>query len=138
MPASQHAQYLHPGTGTHKWNETIINVINYTCVFPVMKCQYAVKNVLWANEVNGRSCEFRKTNTVGLNCTLRFFFYPIRHLSTETLFCDCQLKWLLLWAQSNKVRIGNDTVCVFPTHLHGLEFRNLREQQLRCGKDLTA
>ncbi|CAK6962379.1 adhesion G protein-coupled receptor A3 [Scomber scombrus] len=56
----------------------------------------------------------------------------VLHLSTETLFCDCQLKWLLLWAQSNKVRIGNDTVCVFPTHLHGLEFRNLREQQLRC------
>uniref|UniRef100_A0A3Q1IB77 Uncharacterized protein n=1 Tax=Anabas testudineus TaxID=64144 RepID=A0A3Q1IB77_ANATE len=54
------------------------------------------------------------------------------HFHTETLFCDCQLKWLLVWARSNSVRIGNDTVCVFPTHLHGLEFRNLREQQLRC------
>uniref|UniRef100_A0AAQ6APG3 Adhesion G protein-coupled receptor A1 n=1 Tax=Amphiprion ocellaris TaxID=80972 RepID=A0AAQ6APG3_AMPOC len=51
---------------------------------------------------------------------------------TETLFCDCQLKWLLLWARRNSVRIGNDTVCVYPTHLHGLEFRNLREQQLKC------
>ncbi|XP_032396920.1 adhesion G protein-coupled receptor A3 isoform X3 [Etheostoma spectabile] len=30
------------------------------------------------------------------------------------------------------MRIGNDTVCVFPTHLHGLEFCKLREQQLRC------
>ncbi|XP_034040053.1 adhesion G protein-coupled receptor A3 [Thalassophryne amazonica] len=56
----------------------------------------------------------------------------VLHFSTDTLFCDCQLKWLLLWAQSNSVRIGNDTVCVFPTHLHGLEFHNLREQQLRC------
>uniref|UniRef100_A0A667ZWZ2 Adhesion G protein-coupled receptor A1 n=1 Tax=Myripristis murdjan TaxID=586833 RepID=A0A667ZWZ2_9TELE len=37
-----------------------------------------------------------------------------------------------LWARASSVRIGNDTVCVFPTHLHGLEFRNLREQQLRC------
>ncbi|MEQ2280541.1 hypothetical protein AMECASPLE_020926 [Ameca splendens] len=55
---------------------------------------------------------------------------------TETLFCDCQLKWLLRWAQQNSVRVGNDTVCVFPTHLHGLEFRNLREQQLKCGKAL--
>uniref|UniRef100_A0A667ZQG1 Adhesion G protein-coupled receptor A1 n=1 Tax=Myripristis murdjan TaxID=586833 RepID=A0A667ZQG1_9TELE len=54
------------------------------------------------------------------------------HFSTETLFCDCQLEWLLLWARASSVRIGNDTVCVFPTHLHGLEFRNLREQQLRC------
>ncbi|KAL3049905.1 hypothetical protein OYC64_012047 [Pagothenia borchgrevinki] len=56
----------------------------------------------------------------------------VLHFSTETLFCDCQLKWLLLWARSNSLKIGNDTVCVFPTHLHGLEFRNLREQQLRC------
>uniref|UniRef100_A0A668A1S5 Adhesion G protein-coupled receptor A1 n=1 Tax=Myripristis murdjan TaxID=586833 RepID=A0A668A1S5_9TELE len=55
-----------------------------------------------------------------------------KHFSTETLFCDCQLEWLLLWARASSVRIGNDTVCVFPTHLHGLEFRNLREQQLRC------
>ncbi|KAF7667424.1 hypothetical protein LDENG_00062320 [Lucifuga dentata] len=56
----------------------------------------------------------------------------VLHFSTETLFCDCQLKWLLLWARGNSVKIGNNTVCVFPTHLHGLEFRNLREQQLRC------
>ncbi|KAM8859753.1 adhesion G protein-coupled receptor A3 isoform 1-T2 [Spinachia spinachia] len=56
----------------------------------------------------------------------------VLHFGTETLFCDCQVKWLLLWAPSNSVRIGNDTVCVFPTHLHGLEFRNLREQQLGC------
>ncbi|XP_053731866.1 uncharacterized protein LOC128765279 isoform X4 [Synchiropus splendidus] len=56
----------------------------------------------------------------------------VLHFSTETLFCDCQLKWLLVWVRSNSVRIGNDTVCVFPTHLHGLQFRNLRDQQLRC------
>uniref|UniRef100_A0AAX7T377 Adhesion G protein-coupled receptor A1 n=1 Tax=Astatotilapia calliptera TaxID=8154 RepID=A0AAX7T377_ASTCA len=55
-----------------------------------------------------------------------------RHFSAETLFCDCQLKWLLIWAKSNSVKIGNDTVCIFPTHLHGLEFRNLREPQLKC------
>ncbi|XP_072247538.1 adhesion G protein-coupled receptor A3 [Leuresthes tenuis] len=56
----------------------------------------------------------------------------VLHFSTETLFCDCQLKWLLLWARHNSVRIGNNTVCIFPTHLHGLEFRNLREHQLNC------
>ncbi|KAE8280312.1 Adhesion G protein-coupled receptor A3 [Larimichthys crocea] len=70
------------------------------------------------------------TLTVGLFTHLMAL--KVLHFSTETLFCDCQLKWLLLWARSNSVRIGNDTVCVFPTHLHGLEFRNLREQQLRC------
>uniref|UniRef100_A0A8D0CUX7 Adhesion G protein-coupled receptor A1 n=1 Tax=Sander lucioperca TaxID=283035 RepID=A0A8D0CUX7_SANLU len=70
------------------------------------------------------------TLTVGLFTHL--VALRVLHFSTETLFCDCQLKWLLLWARSNSVRIGNDTVCVFPTHLHGLEFRNQREQQLRC------
>ncbi|XP_053731864.1 adhesion G protein-coupled receptor A3 isoform X2 [Synchiropus splendidus] len=60
----------------------------------------------------------------------------VLHFSTETLFCDCQLKWLLVWVRSNSVRIGNDTVCVFPTHLHGLQFRNLRDQQLRCDGSL--
>ncbi|KAL0964284.1 hypothetical protein UPYG_G00321760 [Umbra pygmaea] len=54
------------------------------------------------------------------------------HFSTESLFCDCQLRWLLLWARANGVRLGNDTLCVYPTHLHGLEVRNLRETQLRC------
>ncbi|XP_019942969.2 LOW QUALITY PROTEIN: adhesion G protein-coupled receptor A3 [Paralichthys olivaceus] len=70
------------------------------------------------------------TLTVGLFTHL--VALRVLHFHTETLFCDCQLKWLLLWARSNSVRIGNDTVCVFPNRLHGLEFRNLREQQLRC------
>ncbi|TDH00872.1 hypothetical protein EPR50_G00174260 [Perca flavescens] len=70
------------------------------------------------------------TLTVGLFTHL--VALRVLHFSTETLFCDCQLKWLLHWARSNSVRISNDTVCVFPTHLHGLEFRNQREQQLRC------
>lgn len=60
--------------------------------------------------------------------------YPLRHFSTESLFCDCQLEWLLLWARANGVRLGNDTLCVYPTHLHSLEVCNLRVTQLRCGK----
>uniref|UniRef100_A0A8C7RGW7 Adhesion G protein-coupled receptor A1 n=1 Tax=Oncorhynchus mykiss TaxID=8022 RepID=A0A8C7RGW7_ONCMY len=56
----------------------------------------------------------------------------VLHFSTESLFCDCQLEWLLVWARANGVRLGNDTLCVYPTHLHGLEVRNLRETQLRC------
>ncbi|KAM7408203.1 hypothetical protein PAMA_002072 [Pampus argenteus] len=71
-------------------------------------------------------------STLTLGLFTHLLALKVLHLSTETLFCDCQLKWLLLWARSNSVKIGNDTVCVFPTHLHGLEFRNLREQQLRC------
>lgn len=65
-----------------------------------------------------------------------FTAFLIRHFSTDVLFCDCQLKWLLLWARSNAVKIGNDTACMFPTDLRGFELRNLREHQLSCGKNL--
>ncbi|XP_068184271.1 adhesion G protein-coupled receptor A3 isoform X2 [Antennarius striatus] len=54
------------------------------------------------------------------------------HFHSETLFCDCQLTWLIYWARRQSVKIGNDTVCSYPTHLRGLEFSNLREEQLRC------
>ncbi|XP_012989729.2 adhesion G protein-coupled receptor A3 isoform X2 [Esox lucius] len=56
----------------------------------------------------------------------------VLHFSTESLFCDCQLRWLLHWASANGARLGNDTVCVYPTHLRGLQVRNLRENQLQC------
>ncbi|XP_013886735.1 G-protein coupled receptor 124, partial [Austrofundulus limnaeus] len=56
----------------------------------------------------------------------------VLHFASDSLFCDCQLSWLLLWAQHNSVRIGNQTVCAHPAHLHGLEFHRLQEQQLTC------
>uniref|UniRef100_A0A8D3DFL5 Adhesion G protein-coupled receptor A1 n=1 Tax=Scophthalmus maximus TaxID=52904 RepID=A0A8D3DFL5_SCOMX len=82
-------------------------------------------------------CPHRDLSNNRIGCLSPEMFLDLGNLSklhfhTETLFCDCQLKWLLLWARSNSVRIGNDTVCVFPNRLHGLEFRNLREQQLKC------
>lgn len=123
------------GTGAHKWNKTIINFINYACVFlPPYVMMPAVTATYTIQVINGGSLKYIKTKGSKRSSNHALVF-PIRHFHTETLFCDCQLKWLLLWARTNSVRIGNDTVCVFPTHLHGLEFRNLREQQLRCGKD---
>ncbi|KAJ8250412.1 hypothetical protein COCON_G00223340 [Conger conger] len=56
----------------------------------------------------------------------------VLHFSSESLYCDCHLQWLLVWARVSSVRIGNSTPCAYPTHLHGLEFRSLREQQLTC------
>uniref|UniRef100_A0A3Q2DLU8 Adhesion G protein-coupled receptor A1 n=1 Tax=Cyprinodon variegatus TaxID=28743 RepID=A0A3Q2DLU8_CYPVA len=67
-----------------------------------------------------------------------YAYTSTRHFGTETLFCDCQLKPLLRWTHQNSVKVVNDTVCVFPTHLHGLEFRNLQEHQLTCGKELVS
>ncbi|XP_016342789.1 adhesion G protein-coupled receptor A3-like [Sinocyclocheilus anshuiensis] len=54
------------------------------------------------------------------------------HVGTDYLFCDCQLRWLLSWIRSQAVRVGNESVCVYPTRLHGLELRSLQEQQLTC------
>ncbi|XP_033885677.3 adhesion G protein-coupled receptor A3-like isoform X1 [Acipenser ruthenus] len=56
----------------------------------------------------------------------------VLHFSTESLFCDCNLKWLLDWARNNAIQIGNETLCVYPSTLHGLELRSLKEQQLKC------
>nr|XP_015202473.1 PREDICTED: adhesion G protein-coupled receptor A1 isoform X1 [Lepisosteus oculatus] len=56
----------------------------------------------------------------------------VLHFSSESLFCDCNLKWLLLLARANSIRIGNETRCSYPSSLHGLEFRNLKEHQLKC------
>uniref|UniRef100_A0A3B4C642 Adhesion G protein-coupled receptor A1 n=1 Tax=Pygocentrus nattereri TaxID=42514 RepID=A0A3B4C642_PYGNA len=67
---------------------------------------------------------------------LYVFVCFIRHFSTDYLFCDCQLEWLLLWARARSVRVGNETVCVYPTRLHGLTFRSLREHQLICDAPL--
>ncbi|XP_066536059.1 adhesion G protein-coupled receptor A3 isoform X2 [Hoplias malabaricus] len=60
----------------------------------------------------------------------------VLHFSTDYLFCDCQLEWLLRWAKARSVRVGNDTVCMYPTHLHGHAFRSLREHQLICDAPL--
>ncbi|KAJ8359850.1 hypothetical protein SKAU_G00163750 [Synaphobranchus kaupii] len=61
-----------------------------------------------------------------------FLSLQVLYFSSESLYCDCHLQWLLLWARANAVRIGNGTPCAYPTHLHGLEFRSLREHQLKC------
>ncbi|XP_026133545.1 adhesion G protein-coupled receptor A3-like [Carassius auratus] len=54
------------------------------------------------------------------------------HVGTDSLFCDCQLRWLLSWIRSHAVRVGNKSVCMYPTRLHGLELCSLQERQLRC------
>ncbi|XP_043111185.1 adhesion G protein-coupled receptor A2-like [Puntigrus tetrazona] len=53
-------------------------------------------------------------------------------VGTDSLFCDCQLRWFLSWIRSQAVRVGNESVCVYPARLRGLELRGLQEQQLTC------
>ncbi|MCJ8730422.1 hypothetical protein PDJAM_G00184200 [Pangasius djambal] len=60
----------------------------------------------------------------------------VLHFSTDYLYCDCQLEWLLLWARARTVRVGNETTCVYPSHLHGFPVRGLQEHQLTCDSPL--
>ncbi|XP_039626559.1 adhesion G protein-coupled receptor A3 isoform X1 [Polypterus senegalus] len=58
---------------------------------------------------------------------LKFLYF-----GTETLFCDCNLKWLLQWTRNHSVRIGNESLCAYPNFLRGIELRALKENQLNC------
>ncbi|KAM6442017.1 adhesion G protein-coupled receptor A1 [Liasis olivaceus] len=58
------------------------------------------------------------------------------HFYTDSLICDCNLKWILYWATNSSVRISEETVCAFPRSLQGTPFRNLKENQLICAGPL--
>ncbi|XP_013919149.1 PREDICTED: G-protein coupled receptor 124-like, partial [Thamnophis sirtalis] len=58
------------------------------------------------------------------------------HFYTDSLICDCNLKWILSWATNSSVRISEETVCAFPRSLQGTSFRNLKENQLICAGPL--
>ncbi|NXK58695.1 AGRA3 protein, partial [Sylvietta virens] len=58
------------------------------------------------------------------------------HFNTDSLICDCNLKWVLQWARNASVRIAEETVCAYPSALHGLSLYNLKENQLICAGPL--
>ncbi|XP_018424748.1 PREDICTED: adhesion G protein-coupled receptor A2-like [Nanorana parkeri] len=57
--------------------------------------------------------------------------------SSESLICDCNVKWILKWAASSSVRISEETVCEHPSSVRGLEFYTLQENQLTCDGPLA-
>ncbi|KAI1236308.1 hypothetical protein IHE44_0001593 [Lamprotornis superbus] len=59
-----------------------------------------------------------------------------KHFNTDSLICDCNLKWVLQWARNASVRIAEETVCAYPSALHGLSLYNLKENQLICAGPL--
>ncbi|XP_030807027.1 adhesion G protein-coupled receptor A3-like isoform X3 [Camarhynchus parvulus] len=58
------------------------------------------------------------------------------HFNTDSLICDCNLKWVLQWARNASVRIAEETVCAYPSALRGLSLYNLKENQLICAGPL--
>ncbi|KAM5140807.1 adhesion G protein-coupled receptor A1 isoform 4-T4 [Mantella aurantiaca] len=69
-------------------------------------------------------------------------FYTLSSLKvilfgSESLICDCNVKWVLNWAAFSSVRISEDTVCEHPRGVRGLEFHTLQENQLTCDGPLA-
>ncbi|KAM4702523.1 adhesion G protein-coupled receptor A3-like [Rhinophrynus dorsalis] len=52
--------------------------------------------------------------------------------NSESLICDCRLKWILHWVGNASVRIGEETTCAYPSRVQGLIFSTLKEKQLTC------
>ena len=64
-------------------------------------------------------------------------FLPIsyyRDFGSEFLRCDCNLRWVLAWAKSKKVRLGKDTICALPSPMQGRLLKKLDADDLYCGK----
>nr|XP_033804665.1 adhesion G protein-coupled receptor A2 [Geotrypetes seraphini] len=52
--------------------------------------------------------------------------------ATEYLMCDCNIMWVLSWAENQTVQISEKTQCMYPSTLHNKPLRNVRESQLTC------
>ncbi|XP_030058855.1 adhesion G protein-coupled receptor A1 [Microcaecilia unicolor] len=59
-------------------------------------------------------------------------FLKVVHFNSDSLICDCNLKWVLQWATNASVRIEDETICLYPSALHGVAFYILNESQLTC------
>ncbi|KAG8551720.1 hypothetical protein GDO81_004231 [Engystomops pustulosus] len=58
------------------------------------------------------------------------------YFSTESLICDCHMKWIVTWAEETAVRISEDTVCMYPQKVQGRALHALEKAQLTCDKPL--
>uniref|UniRef100_A0A7N4PPJ0 Adhesion G protein-coupled receptor A1 n=1 Tax=Sarcophilus harrisii TaxID=9305 RepID=A0A7N4PPJ0_SARHA len=58
------------------------------------------------------------------------------HFGTDSLICDCHLRWVSEWARNASVRLAEETTCAFPTALRGRPLRGLQEDQLTCAGPL--
>ncbi|XP_072485236.1 adhesion G protein-coupled receptor A1 isoform X2 [Notamacropus eugenii] len=58
------------------------------------------------------------------------------HFGTDSLICDCHLRWISEWAKNASVRLAEETACAYPAALRGQPLRNLREDQLTCAGPL--
>ncbi|XP_069836235.1 adhesion G protein-coupled receptor A1 isoform X2 [Dendropsophus ebraccatus] len=55
-------------------------------------------------------------------------------LNTESLICDCNIRWLLTWAEETSVRISEEAVCMHPLKVQGRALASIGKAQLTCDK----
>jgi hypothetical protein len=62
-----------------------------------------------------------------------FLILPPRDLSGNPLVCDCELRWLLEWAQNVSVKLTSSPKCGGPPALRGQPIRKLQvDTDLHC------
>ncbi|XP_038630054.1 adhesion G protein-coupled receptor A3-like isoform X2 [Scyliorhinus canicula] len=71
-------------------------------------------------------------STLPLGLFVELGALKVLHFGTESLMCDCNLRWLLQWAKNSSVRIADETLCVYPSALQGQPFKTLKQNQLSC------
>uniref|UniRef100_A0A8C6KWR8 Adhesion G protein-coupled receptor A2 n=1 Tax=Nothobranchius furzeri TaxID=105023 RepID=A0A8C6KWR8_NOTFU len=54
------------------------------------------------------------------------------NFNSDYLSCDCGLRWVPTFFRSSTARLGDETLCAYPSSLRGMPLRALKESQLSC------
>ncbi|XP_056385245.1 adhesion G protein-coupled receptor A1 isoform X3 [Hyla sarda] len=71
-------------------------------------------------------------STLGPDVFKELLSLKVIFFNTESLTCDCNIRWILTWAEETMVRISEDTVCMHPRKVHGRAFHSIEKTQLTC------
>ncbi|XP_056629383.1 adhesion G protein-coupled receptor A2 isoform X2 [Triplophysa dalaica] len=66
------------------------------------------------------------------NVFLELHSLKLVNFHTEFLSCDCGLRWVPRFFRSGSARLGDETLCAYPTRLQNKPLRELRESDLSC------
>ncbi|XP_051510132.1 adhesion G protein-coupled receptor A2-like isoform X1 [Myxocyprinus asiaticus] len=66
------------------------------------------------------------------NVFLELHSLKLVNFHSEFLSCDCGLRWVPGFFRSSSTRLGDETLCAYPTSLQNKPLRLLRESDLSC------
>lgn len=58
------------------------------------------------------------------------------NFNSDYLLCDCGLRWVPGFFRTSSARLGDETLCAYPSSLRGKPLRGLKENQLTCDGQL--